>query len=185
VAAVASIDEMVDLTNIGTLFAFVLVCAGITILRRREPDRVRPFRVPFGDWLLPGLGVLSCLFLMYFLPPASWWRFIGWLVLGLSIYTAYGYTRSTIGQAQGRPSRTPLALKLASVGFLATAVGLFVIPHDAGPVTLLKQAAGAAVPEHSRALFGLTLIGIGLIFGIAGSVVGAKRSPAGMGGAAR
>jgi APA family basic amino acid/polyamine antiporter len=185
VAAVASIDEMVDLTNIGTLFAFVLVCAGITILRRREPDRVRPFRVPFGDWLLPGLGVISCLFLMFYLPPASWWRFIGWLVLGLSIYTAYGYTRSTIGQAQGRPSRTPLAMKLASVGFLATAVGLFVIPHDAGLFTLFRQAADVAIPEHGRALFGLSLIGIGLVFGIAGSMVGAKRSQAGGGREAR
>jgi APA family basic amino acid/polyamine antiporter len=175
VAAVASIDEMVDLTNIGTLFAFILVCVGITILRRRDPDRVRPFRVPFGDWLLPMLGAGSCLFLMYYLPPASWWRFIGWLVLGLSNYTAYGYTRSTIGQAQGRPSRTPLPLKLASVGFLATAVGLFVIPHDAGLGTLFRQAADAGIPEHGRSLFGLTLIGIGLVFGIAGSMVGARR----------
>jgi APA family basic amino acid/polyamine antiporter len=181
VAAVASIDEMVDLTNIGTLFAFILVCVGITILRRRDPDRARPFRVPFGDWLLPMLGAGSCLFLMYYLPPASWWRFIGWLVLGLSIYTAYGYTRSTIGQAQGRPSRTPLPLKLASVGFLATAVGLFTIPHDAGLGTLFRQAADAAVPEHGRSLFGLGLIAIGLVFGIAGSMVGAKQGVGGEG----
>jgi basic amino acid/polyamine antiporter, APA family len=175
VAAVASIDEMVDLTNIGTLFAFVLVCVGITILRRREPDRLRPFRVPFGDWLLPLLGAASCLFLMYYLPPASWWRFIGWLVLGLSVYTSYGYTRSTIGRAHGRPTRTPLPLKLASIGFLATAVGLFSIPHDAGLPTLLRQAGDAAVADHGRSLFGLTLIGIGLLFGIAGSALGVRR----------
>ena len=121
--------------------------------------------MPFGDWLLPMLGAGSCLFLMYYLPPASWWRFIGWLVLGLSIYTAYGYTRSTIGQAQGRPARTPLPLKLASVGFLATAVGLFVIPHDAGLGTLFHQAADAGIPEHGRSLLGLGLIAIGLVFG--------------------
>jgi APA family basic amino acid/polyamine antiporter len=179
VAAVASIDEMVDLTNIGTLFAFVLVCVGITILRRRDPDRLRPFRVPFGDWLLPMLGAGSCIFLMYYLPPASWWRFIGWLVLGLSIYTAYGYTRSTIGRAKGRPERTPLPLKLAAVGFLATAVGLFAIPHDAGLLTLFRQAADAGVPEHGRSLFGLALIGIGLVFGIAGSMAGAKQGVGG------
>ena len=83
-AAVMSIDEMVDLTNIGTLFAFVLVCVGIIILRYKEPDRHRPFRVPFGAWPLPLLGAVSCVFLMYYLPPTSWWRFVAWLLLGHS-----------------------------------------------------------------------------------------------------
>jgi len=168
VAAFASIDEMVDLTNIGTLFAFILVCVGIVILRRRDPDRPRPFRVPFGDWLLPLLGAGSCLFLMYYLPPASWWRFIGWLVLGLSIYTSYGYTRSTIGRQLGRPTRTPFAMKLASMGFLSTAIGLFVIPHDAGPARLLGAALDAAAADHGRSLAGLVLIAVGVVFGIAG-----------------
>src|SRR5262249_39063614 len=69
VAAVSNIDEMVALTNIGTLFAFVLVCIGIVILRYKDPARPRPFRVPFGPVLLPVLGVASCLFLMFYLPP--------------------------------------------------------------------------------------------------------------------
>jgi APA family basic amino acid/polyamine antiporter len=77
ISAFASIDEMVDLTNIGTLFAFVLVCVGIPILRMTDPNRRRPFRVPFGPWIVPGLGAVSCVFLMIYLPPASWWRFIG------------------------------------------------------------------------------------------------------------
>ena len=64
-AAVMSIDEMVDLTNIGTLFAFILVCIGIPILRRRDPNRERPFRVPFGPYLIPTLGALSCCFLAW------------------------------------------------------------------------------------------------------------------------
>ncbi|MCA1849715.1 MAG: amino acid permease, partial [Acidobacteria bacterium] len=110
VAAFANVDEMVSLTNIGTLFAFVLVCIGIPILRVKDPDRPRPFRVPFGPYLLPLLGALSCVFLMYFLPGGSYWRFIGWLMLGLSIYLSYGYTRSAIGLKMGRPSRTPAAL---------------------------------------------------------------------------
>jgi APA family basic amino acid/polyamine antiporter len=94
VSAVASIDEMVDLTNIGTLFAFILVCAGITVLRFREPGRARPFRVPFGPVLVPLLGLASCVMLIAYLPPTSWMRFFGWLVAGLIVYGGYGYRRS-------------------------------------------------------------------------------------------
>jgi APA family basic amino acid/polyamine antiporter len=93
-AAVTSLDEMVDLTNIGTLFAFILVCIGIIILRIKDPHRPRRFKVPFGPFLIPILGVLSCLGLIYYLPPSSWWRFIGWLGAGLLIYVAYGYRNS-------------------------------------------------------------------------------------------
>jgi APA family basic amino acid/polyamine antiporter len=168
VAAFASIDEMVDLTNIGTLFAFVLVCIGVPILRHTDPNRPRPFRVPLGPYFLPLMGVASCLFLMVYLPPASWWRFIGWLVLGFAVYSAYGYSRSLIGQKLGRPSRTSGPLKIASVGFLSAAVGLFTIPHHAGLGELLAQAGNAAAEDHNRALVGLTLIGVGLILGIVG-----------------
>lgn len=89
-AMFTSLDDMVDLTNIGTLFAFVLVCIGIMILRVRDPRRERPFRVPGGTFLLPTLGALSCLGLAYYLPPKSWMRFVAWLVLGLIIYATYG-----------------------------------------------------------------------------------------------
>ncbi|HEX8071235.1 MAG TPA: amino acid permease [Pyrinomonadaceae bacterium] len=174
-AAFMSIDEMVDLTNIGTLFAFVLVCVGIIILRHKDPTRKRPFRVPLGAWLIPMLGAVSCFFLMYYLPPASWWRFVGWLVLGLSIYTAYGYTRSGVGRRAGRPARTPLPLKIASLGFLLTAIGLFTIPHDAGPRQLLTEAADGAAADHTRALVGLILIGLGVAAGVVGSLGGAAK----------
>jgi APA family basic amino acid/polyamine antiporter len=93
VSAFASIDEMVDLTNIGTLFAFVLVCIGIVILRFREPERARPFRVPLGPVLVPSLGAISCLALIAYLPPASWERFTGWLATGLVVYALYGFRR--------------------------------------------------------------------------------------------
>ncbi len=96
IAGIANIDEMVDLTNIGTLFAFILVCVGIMVLRFRDPHRVRSFRVPFGPVLIPGLGLLSCLFLIYYLPPSSWWRFAGWLAVGLVIYGCYGYWHSRL-----------------------------------------------------------------------------------------
>jgi APA family basic amino acid/polyamine antiporter len=174
-AAFASIDEMVDLTNIGTLFAFVLVCIGIIILRYKDPARPRPFRVPFGPWFLPLLGAASCFFLMYYLPPASWWRFIGWLVLGMAIYTSFGYTHSAIGMKMGRPARAPLPLKLAALGFLLVACGLFTIPHDAGPSRLINEAINSGAEDHARALAGLILIVIGLLLGIAGTAMGASQ----------
>ncbi|HSS19606.1 MAG TPA: amino acid permease [Pyrinomonadaceae bacterium] len=143
-AAVMSIDEMVDLTNIGTLFAFVLVCVGITILRYKDPNRHRPFKVPFGPWLLPIFGAVSCLFLMYYLPPTSWWRFVAWLALGLSVYFAYGYSRSTIGRKLGRPFPTPLGLKITGLGFFSLAIGLFIIGFHA-PTTLAFVLVGVGI----------------------------------------
>jgi APA family basic amino acid/polyamine antiporter len=101
-AMFTTLDEMVNLTNIGTLFAFILICIGIMILRFKEPHRERPFKVPFGPVLLPGLGVLSSLGLIYYLPPSSWWRFLGWLGVGALIYFAYGYRHSRL-----RHPRTP------------------------------------------------------------------------------
>ena len=95
-SAFANIDEMVDLTNIGTLFAFILVCVGIIILRIRDPKRPRPFRVPFGPFLIPGLGVASCVFLIFYLPPSSWMRFVAWLGIGLLVYALYGYRHSRL-----------------------------------------------------------------------------------------
>ena len=164
-AAVANIDEMVDLTNIGTLFAFILVCLGIMVLRFKDPSRERPFRVPswpwlaafwpllvFGaraaliyirapgvpasaylypwripalgwmngvvlalyglifvmiplsvvrrqvlaEWLLPTTGLLSCVYLIFYLPPSSWMRFFLWLLAGLVIYILYGYRHSRL-----------------------------------------------------------------------------------------
>ena len=91
-----TLDEMVNLTNIGTLFAFILICLGIVILRFKDPHRERPFRVPFGPVLLPALGVVSSLGLIYYLPPSSWWRFVGWLAVGSVIYFLYGYRHSRL-----------------------------------------------------------------------------------------
>jgi basic amino acid/polyamine antiporter, APA family len=90
-----SIDEMVDLTNIGTLFAFILVCLGIIILRKREPDRPRGFRTPWVP-VIPILGIISCLYLALGLPWITWVRFGGWLVIGMVVYFMYGYRRSKL-----------------------------------------------------------------------------------------
>ena len=171
IAAFANIESMLNLTNIGTLFAFLLVCIGIPILRRKDPLRPRPFRVPFGDYLLPLLGAASCIFLMYYLAADTWWRFIGWLVLGLSVYLAYGYTRSAIGIKIGRPSRTPLPLKIAALGFFALAVGLFTVPHHIGFLPVFEAAANSANENHNRALFGVSFVVIGLLLGIIGTMM--------------
>ncbi|MBI1747035.1 MAG: amino acid permease [Acidobacteria bacterium] len=147
VAAVASIDEMVDLTNIGTLFAFILVCAGIIILRIKDPLRPRPFRVPSGwfwtillyivltafvwtvlplptalkawvsvisamifalsrNHIFPVLGILSCLYLISYLPSNSWLRFTAWLNAGFVIYVGYGavHSRLTGRDSEDRPA---------------------------------------------------------------------------------
>jgi len=101
-AMFTSIDEMVDLTNIGTLFAFILVCIGILILRSREPERRRAFRVPWSP-VLPVLGVVACIYLMLGLPWITWIRFGLWLVVGMVVYFSYGFRRSRL--SAGRPAR--------------------------------------------------------------------------------
>ncbi len=85
-----------DLTNIVTLFAFVLVSAGVIVLRRLEPDRVRPFRAPLVP-LTPIISIVTCLYLMLQLPKLTWIRFGVWLLLGLGIYFSYGARHSRLG----------------------------------------------------------------------------------------
>jgi APA family basic amino acid/polyamine antiporter len=97
VSAVANINEIVELTNIGTLFAFILVCIGILILRVREPNRPRAFRTP-GVPLVPILGILSCLYLMTGLPWITWVRFVLWLAVGSVVYFFYGVRRSRLNR---------------------------------------------------------------------------------------
>jgi APA family basic amino acid/polyamine antiporter len=90
--------ETYDLTNIGTLFAFALVCIGVLVLRVKEPDRPRPFRVPFV-WPVAILGAIACAFIMYGLPAQAWSRFGWWLAIGMAIYLAYGYRHSRLKQS--------------------------------------------------------------------------------------
>jgi APA family basic amino acid/polyamine antiporter len=105
-AAFANIAEVVDLTNIGTLFAFVLVSAGVIFLRRIDPERPRPFRVPWVP-LTPLISIVACIYLMVQLPGVTWIRFGIWLVVGLVIYFTYGYTHSTLRRrtAEGGSTR--------------------------------------------------------------------------------
>ena len=175
IAAFATVDEMVSLTNIGTLFAFILVCLGVTVLRHKDPSRVRPFKVPFGPYLLPGLGALSCALLIYFLPEGSYWRFVGWLALGLAVYFSYGYTRSAVGIKLGRPERTPLGLKLAAICCVLVAVGLFVIPHDVAPRELFAEALDSTAEKHDQTLYGLVIIIVGIVGAVLGIRLGSQK----------
>jgi len=95
VAMVTNIGDLADLTNIGTLFAFILVCLGVNKLRRTLPERPRPFRVPFVP-TFPTLGVILCIALMLSLPVLTWIRFVAWLVIGLVIYFFYGAWHSNL-----------------------------------------------------------------------------------------
>jgi APA family basic amino acid/polyamine antiporter len=94
-ALVGDAAETYDLTNIGTLFAFMLVSLGVLILRYKEPDRPRPFRVPFV-WPVSLLSASACLFIMAGLPGSAWRRFLAWLACGLFIYVVYGYRHSRL-----------------------------------------------------------------------------------------
>jgi len=95
VAMVTDIGSLADLTNIGTLFAFILVCLGVIALRRAAPERKRPFRVPLVP-TFPIIGALLCLVLMLSLPVLTWIRFFVWLAVGLLIYFGYGVRNSRL-----------------------------------------------------------------------------------------
>jgi APA family basic amino acid/polyamine antiporter len=96
-AAISNLDEVVELTNIGTLFAFVLVAAGVIVLRIREPERHRPFRTPLYPWV-PLAAIVCCGYLMIELPAVTWLRFVVWLGIGLVVYFAYGVRRSNLAR---------------------------------------------------------------------------------------
>ncbi|MFN7917278.1 MAG: amino acid permease [Vicinamibacterales bacterium] len=98
-ALIGDAAETYDLTNIGTLFAFMLVSIGVLVLRYTEPDRPRPFRVPFV-WPVSLLSAAGCLFIMRGLPYTAWERFAMWLAIGLLIYVVYGFRNSRLRTQQ-------------------------------------------------------------------------------------
>jgi APA family basic amino acid/polyamine antiporter len=190
-AAVASLDEMVDLTNIGTLFAFILVCAGIIVLRIKEPGRPRPFRVP-GGWrwslmlyvafalvvlllqlsavatglalvigalaffalrehIFPSLGILSCTYLIWYLPPTSWLRFAAWLNFGFVIYVGYGAQHSRLASGFAPRRDEHVAYTGAWLGVLGTAL-LFGMRGLDLALEVMRQHEGLAGSAIVRAV---------------------------------
>jgi APA family basic amino acid/polyamine antiporter len=96
-AAFTPIGQLQNLVNIGTLMAFVIVCAAVLILRRRRPDVHRPFRCPAVSLVAP-LGMAMNFVMMLFLPWDTWLRLVLWLALGLTLYFAYGHRQSELGK---------------------------------------------------------------------------------------
>ena len=98
-AGVTPLDTLSQLVSMGTLLAFVLVCVGIILLRRTQPDAPRPFRTPWMPWV-PILGALACLAQMFSLPWATWVRLFVWLAAGFVLYFAYGRRRAALRQVR-------------------------------------------------------------------------------------
>ena len=121
-AAFTNIQAAGEMTSIGTLFAFVVVCAAVLVLRAKRPDAKRPFRVPLGP-LFPTLGILSCAYLMLSLPVITWVRFLVWLDIGMIIYWLYGRRKSVLANQAEADRRTPLQ----SLANFITVFGLLLI----------------------------------------------------------
>ena len=188
VAGFVPIEILGEMTSIGTLFAFVVVSLAVIILRVRRPDAQRPFRVPFG-FVIPVLGVLSCLYLMVSLSVMTWVRFLGWLDVGMVIYWFYGRTHSPLvdrAEAARRTGVESLAnfLKVAGCmllfnGFCITLLAFLTI----WGVTTEVQAKWAELdgvlsyvgmhinPEIADA-FGLKILGLGAVVAVVGYLLG-------------
>jgi basic amino acid/polyamine antiporter, APA family len=110
-----------EMTSIGTLFAFILVCIGIWVMRKKMPELPRAFKTPMVP-LVPILGIVTCLFMMVFLPMDTWIRLLVWMLIGLDIYLVYGAKNSKLGN--GTDSRK--GMKIARYTGLALAVLLIV-----------------------------------------------------------
>jgi APA family basic amino acid/polyamine antiporter len=121
-----------EMTSIGTLFAFILVCLGVLVMRRSMKDAPRAFRVPFVP-LIPILGVLVCLGMMVFLPFDTWIRLIVWMLIGLDIYLAYGMKKSNLNDGKFDSN----ALKIVGICGVSLAIlliGLAFAHHYSAPV---------------------------------------------------
>src|SRR5713226_477045 len=115
-AGLIPLSILAEMTSIGTLFAFVIVCGAVLVMRRTNPNANRPFRAPLVP-LIPILGILTCLLLMFSLPAENWYRLIIWLVIGFNIYFLYGRRHSVMSDQRH------LAHELAAHGASPQAVG--------------------------------------------------------------
>ncbi|HVA72408.1 MAG TPA: amino acid permease [Candidatus Limnocylindrales bacterium] len=132
-AGIFDIGTLVNLTNIGTLFAFILVSVAVLILRKRQPDRPRAFRVPFSPWI-PIASVILCFVLMASLTVENWVRFFVWLIVGLLLYFDFGVRHSTAGRAADPAAQRGLMLLSDKALIALSATLLFLAIVGAGIV---------------------------------------------------
>jgi APA family basic amino acid/polyamine antiporter len=187
VAGLTQIQDVGEMTSIGTLFAFVVVCAAVLILRVQRPEAHRPFRVP-GGALFPVLGIVSCLWLMLNLPVVTWVRFLVWLDIGIFIYWFYGRTHSPLADPAER-KRRPIVESFGNfvlmTGGLTLFNGFFITllayMTEFGVTTEItaRWAEIGVTPEDADS-FGLQVLGVGLFVLLAGLIIraaGRARAP--------
>jgi APA family basic amino acid/polyamine antiporter len=187
-AGLIPIQVVGEMTSIGTLFAFVVVSVAVPILRVKRPDAHRPFKVA-GGYVVPVLGVLSCLYLMVSLSVMTWVRFLVWLDLGMLIYWFYGRTHSPLvdaAEANRRTTAQSLANGLSMLGYMVifngAAIALLGFLTGAGVTTensakwhefdALISRIGLHINPEIADWFGLTILAIGLAIAIAGRILG-------------
>jgi APA family basic amino acid/polyamine antiporter len=105
-AAWFPVGVLADISNSGTLFAFVMVSIAVMILRKKQPDRPRPFRTPMV-WLVCPLAILGCLLLFFNLSMYTLSLFLGWAVIGMVVYALYGYRHSDLAPGRAPPQGGP------------------------------------------------------------------------------
>jgi APA family basic amino acid/polyamine antiporter len=179
VAGFTPIQVLGEMTSIGTLFAFVVVCAAVLILRARRPDHPRPFKVPFGS-LFPILGIISCIYLMVNLTVMTWVRFLVWLDFGMIIYWFYGRTHSPLVNKAEAAARSAMEnfgnfMKMAGFmlifnGFCITLLGLLtewgITTEELAKwheVDALISKVGLHINPQIADIFGIQILAIGLV----------------------
>jgi APA family basic amino acid/polyamine antiporter len=151
---------LAEMTSIGTLFAFVIVCGAVLVMRKTNPNANRPFRAPLVP-LVPILGILTCLLLMFSLPAENWYRLIIWLVIGFNIYFGYGRYRSVMTvEKVGSP--VTLAIGLAFLDGLIGGVAAYMFMSTS--------------PSSERLTYTAVLALIGVIIGVAVAFLGYSRA---------
>jgi APA family basic amino acid/polyamine antiporter len=145
VAGVTQIQVVGEMTSIGTLFAFVVVCAAVLMLRAKRPEAKRPFRVPLGP-VFPVMGILSCAYLMLSLPVLTWVRFLVWLDIGMVIYWFYGRTHSPLVNRSEAEARTPLQ----SLANFITTLGLLLV-FNAACIAILGYMTEFGITNETTA----------------------------------
>ncbi|HRO70499.1 MAG TPA: amino acid permease, partial [Chitinophagaceae bacterium] len=137
-----------EMTSIGTLFAFILVCIGILVMRKKMPEIPRAFRTPLVP-LVPILGIATCLFMMVFLPMDTWIRLLVWMLIGLDIYLVYGAKNSHLGDGSSNRKGLRIAnytgLALAGLLILAGFLHQYAVGFDADRTLLYISIVFAAV----------------------------------------